>query len=596
MKQTWNGSLAMAAAVWRLDRRRCLVALVLMIGAAVAAPLQAAGLAWMTEAFVAHRSGQAELAGLAVAAASIVALTFSHFAHIAYFELAELAELDFDQQVILASNGSTGIGHHLRAEQADELTVLQQQAKQFTAGLEALLTAAGLALAMALTGFLLVRTSPVLLLLPLAAIAPLLANRSAERVIEREKTITAAPTRTALKLFRLVTSPSSSGELRVFGLEREIPARHAALWRQVAGRLDRAGRRAVLIRLSGQSVFAAAYIGTVLLVAFEAVHGRRGVGGVVLALALAGQVSQQIATAMSVARDLQRSAWAYRRLADYRAAVEPAAPAAPRPAGVVPDRLREGIRLEGVGFRYPDAAAPALHGVDLRLPAGATVAVVGENGAGKSTLVSLLCGFHRPTEGRILVDGIDLADLPAPRWRERIAAGFQDFVRFEFPLQRAVGVGDLAHLDSADAALAALDRAGAAELAPSLDQGLDTQLGTSYAEGAQLSGGQWQKVALGRAMMRTSTLLLVLDEPTSALDPETEHTLIRRSIEHARRVRADSGAITVLISHRFSTVRAADLIVVLRDGAVAEVGDHDALIAADGLYAELFALQSAAYR
>jgi ATP-binding cassette subfamily B protein len=207
----------------------------------------------------------------------------------------------------------------------------------------------------------------------------------------------------------------------------------------------------------------------------------------------------------------------------------------------------------------------------------------------------LLCGFYRPSEGRILVDGADLHGMSVDQWRTRIAAGFQDFVRYEFPVQQVVGVGDLARVSSEPAVRAALDRADATGVVDHLPDGLRTHLGKSYADGAELSGGQWQKLALGRAVMRESPLLVVLDEPTSALDPEAEHLLFQRHAEHARRVAARTGAITVFVSHRFSTVRTADLIVVVRDGRVVETGDHAALMAGAGLYAELFSLQAKAY-
>jgi ATP-binding cassette subfamily B protein len=210
--------------------------------------------------------------------------------------------------------------------------------------------------------------------------------------------------------------------------------------------------------------------------------------------------------------------------------------------------------------------------------------------------VKLLAGLCVPTDGRITVEGIDLATIDAVAWRERVSAGFQDHARFEFTVQRTVGLGRLPDLDSAPAVRAALDRAGATDVLRALPADLDTQLGPTWSDGVDLSGGQWQKLAIGRAMMRPDPLLLLLDEPTAAIDAESEHQLFARWTRAARDVRRRSGAITVLVSHRFSTVRMADLIVVLSDGGVAELGSHDELIAAGGLYAELFELQARAYR
>ncbi|HZL80981.1 MAG TPA: ATP-binding cassette domain-containing protein, partial [Demequina sp.] len=247
-------------------------------------------------------------------------------------------------------------------------------------------------------------------------------------------------------------------------------------------------------------------------------------------------------------------------------------------------------------FTYPGTDRPVLEGVDLVLPAGSTVAVVGENGAGKTTLVKLLCRFYDATAGTVRVDGVDLRDIDTDEWRTRIAAGFQDFSRFELLARENVGVGNLPDIESQTAVLAGLRRARAEGVLDRLDDGLETQLGTSHTDGAQLSGGQWQKLALGRAMMREAPLLLVLDEPTSALDAQAEHELFEQYAVNARRVGGLTGAITLLVSHRFSTVRMADLILVVADGRVTESGSHDELVALGGLYAELFDLQAAAYR
>jgi ATP-binding cassette subfamily B protein len=234
--------------------------------------------------------------------------------------------------------------------------------------------------------------------------------------------------------------------------------------------------------------------------------------------------------------------------------------------------------------------------VDLRLPAGRTVAIVGDNGAGKTTLVKLLCRFYEPSAGSITVDGVALGDFTVEDWRSRISAGFQDFGRLHLVARESIGVGDHALLGSDAVVLGALERAAAAELPAALPQGLETQLGRDFDGGVDLSQGQWQKVALGRAMMRQAPLLLVLDEPTASLDAPTEHALFERFTGAARQAAARSGAITILVSHRFSTVRMADIILVVSGGRVAEMGDHAALMRAGGLYAQLYELQARGYR
>jgi ATP-binding cassette subfamily B protein len=257
----------------------------------------------------------------------------------------------------------------------------------------------------------------------------------------------------------------------------------------------------------------------------------------------------------------------------------------------VPQSLEQGIRFEHVSFAYPGTEKLVLEDVSLELAPGSVVALVGENGAGKSTLVKLLCRMYRPTRGRILVDGVDLARLEPVGWRERLAGAFQDFFRFELRAKHSVGLGDVPRLEDAPAVAAAIERAGASDVIQQLGRGLETQLGATWKEGQDLSFGQWQKLALARGFMRDKPLVLVLDEPTAALDAETEHALFER---YAEAVRGDQ--ITLLVSHRFSTVRMADFIVVLDGARVIETGSHESLMAKRGSYAELYGMQAAAYR
>jgi ATP-binding cassette, subfamily B, bacterial len=260
-----------------------------------------------------------------------------------------------------------------------------------------------------------------------------------------------------------------------------------------------------------------------------------------------------------------------------------------------PRRLEHGIRLEAVSFSYPGTKAPVLDAIDLEVAPGTTLAIVGENGAGKTTLVKLLCRYYEPTRGRISIDGVDLSTLSIPSWRDGISGSFQDFARLELLIRETVGVGDLPRLDDRAAVRSALDRADATSLVDCFETGLETKLGKSFGDGVELSGGQWQKLALGRAMMRELPLLLILDEPTAALDAHAEHALFARYGQTAQAAAAAAGAITILVSHRFSTVRMADQIVVLEAGRIRERGTHHELLRNDDLYAELYGLQAQAY-
>jgi len=263
----------------------------------------------------------------------------------------------------------------------------------------------------------------------------------------------------------------------------------------------------------------------------------------------------------------------------------------------VPTALERGVRLDHVSFAYPGTSRVVLDDVSFVLPAGVVVAIVGENGAGKTTLVKLLAKMYEPSQGAIFLDDTPFARVPAGEWRTRLAGAFQDFFRFEFSAANTVGLGDVARLEDRSAVSAALDRAGAGDIVARLASGLDTQLGATWPSGVDLSFGQWQKLALARGFMREQPLLVILDEPTAALDAETEHALFER---YAAAARGDGpkqdGRITILVSHRFSTVRMADLIVVLDGARLAEIGTHDQLMANRGQYSELYGIQAASYR
>ncbi|HEU0054457.1 MAG TPA: ABC transporter ATP-binding protein, partial [Longimicrobium sp.] len=402
------------------------------------------------------------------------------------------------------------------------------------------------------------------------------------------------PSRLARRLQALTVDRNAGMELRVFGLRREILSRFTRAWRESRDGMLDAERRVALLSVAGELVFLAGFSGAVTLMLWRAGRGLATVGEVVMAVYLAQQVRgsvvapiRSVAGLGTVLRAAGRMLW----LRDY------AGEAAGRTGGSrpAPARLEEGIVFDRVSFRYPGTDRWALRDVSLRIPAGAVVALVGENGAGKTTLVKLLCRMYEPTEGSIRVDGVDLADIAVDAWRARLSAAFQDFARLELPAQRAVGAGDLPRLDDRAAARGALERAGASDVLSALPDGPDTQLGARWEAGVDLSTGQWQKLALGRALMREDPLVVFFDEPTASLDAPTEHALFERFAAAARSGSA-RGAVTVLVSHRFSTVRTADLILVIDGGGVTELGDHRQLLERDGLYAELYSMQARAYR
>nr|WP_227644707.1 ABC transporter ATP-binding protein [Halomonas beimenensis] len=252
-------------------------------------------------------------------------------------------------------------------------------------------------------------------------------------------------------------------------------------------------------------------------------------------------------------------------------------------------RPGDGIRFEGVGFTYPGADRPALAGIDLHLTPGHSLALVGVNGSGKTTLIKLLTRLYDPTEGRILLDGSDLRDWDLATLRRRIGVIFQDFVRYQLKVGENLGAGDVAAFEDEQRWREAARRGLAEDFIATMPGGYHTQLGRWFKGGQELSGGQWQKIALARAYMREDADILVLDEPTAAMDAAAEAAVYADFRDHAR------DKMTVLISHRFSTVRAADQILVIDGGRILERGDHQSLMARDGRYARLFRLQARGY-
>jgi ATP-binding cassette, subfamily B, bacterial len=482
--------------------------------------------------------------------------------------------------------------HHERPEYLDRLAILRNQVFTLDHMYMSVFSTSGWILRLAVTIVLLSSVSPWLVLLVAFAV-PTVFTASWRPGIERavEESV-ASRDRLARHLFVLGTTAPPGKEVRLTGIGSRLVDDRRKAWEDWYGPMASARWSSAFWHAVAWAIFGAAYVAAVVFVASGL---NAPVGDVLLVLAAGSRLSQYVGATVGEIGFL-RGIWldGARRLAwleDYSRAIDERADA------VVPDRLQEGIRLEHVSFRYPGTERLVLEDVDLELPAGSVVAIVGENGAGKTTLVKLLCRFYDPTAGRVTVDGTDLARMPSSQWRTRLAGAFQDFFRFELRAWETVGLGDLDRLDEQPAVETAVERAGARDVVARLARGLDTQLGVSWDEGVEVSFGQWQKLALARGFMRDHPLLVVLDEPTAALDAETEHALFERYAHSARdEAGRRDGRITVLVSHRFSTVRMADVIIVLDGARVVEVGTHDLLVARGGQYAELYGIQAAAYR
>jgi ATP-binding cassette subfamily B protein len=485
------------------------------------------------------------------------------------------------------------IAHQERPDYLDRLSVLRDQVFVLDHMYMSLFSTCGWVLRLGVTVGLLMSIHPALAFLALFAFPTVLTSTWRPGVERSAQERGAQSDRLAKHLFLTATTAPPGKEVRVTGIGDELVTRRRDSWEDWYRDVSAARWGSAVWHMLAWAIFGGAYVGAIVFVASGL---NSPPGDVLLVLASGARLSAYIGATVGEIGFLRgiwldgskRLVW----LENYAASLV-ASEDLP-----VPARMTEGIRLEHVSFAYPGTERLVLDDVSLDLPAGAVVAIVGENGAGKTTLVKLLCKLYEPGAGRILVDGEPLARMPADEWRERLTGAFQDFFRFELRVRHSVGVGDVPRLDDEPAVVTAVGRAGADDVVERLASGLETQLGPTWPEGVEVSFGQWQKLALARGFMRDEPLLLVLDEPTAALDAETEHALFERFAAAARGDGdpGSNGRVTILVSHRFSTVRMADLIVVLDGARVVEVGTHDELMARDGQYADLYGIQAAAYR
>ncbi|GAA3166189.1 ABC transporter ATP-binding protein [Nonomuraea roseoviolacea] len=597
-----------AALVWRSAPLHVLGYLaVTVVGAAVPVTV-----AWLTKAVldgVAHRQTGALLApAIAIAVAGTAAAAATHAGQYLRAEVDRRAALDAKDELFAAVSRFTGLDRFETPAFLDRLRLAQQSASNPGRLVDTALSAARSAVTV--TGFVaslaLVNTAFTALVL-LSALPALLIELRLSRQRAAMLWRIGPAERREFFYARLMSTVDAAKEIRLFDLGAFLRLRMLTELRTANAARRRMDRRELLVQggLAGASAVVA---GAGLVWAITAAgQGRLGVGDVsMFAAALAGV---QAALSGLVGSGVM----AYEHLLTFHHHVE-IVDAAPepshRPASLAP--LRRGIELRDVWFRYGPDHPWILRGVDLFIPYGETVALVGRNGAGKSTLVKLLCRFYDPTRGTILWDGTDLRDVPPEALRARIGATFQDFVSYELTATDNIAVGDLpAAADRTRIERAARD-AGVHDTLTALPHGYRTLLSRGFPleeegedeegpdsgaslsgaslSGVSLSGGQWQRLALARAFLRRDRDLMILDEPSSGLDPEAEHEVHRRLAE------LRSGRTSVVVSHRLGAVRDAGRIVVLADGVVIETGTHAGLLAAGGTYARLFDRQAAGYR
>ncbi len=575
---------------YRAEPRLLLVSFAMTLFTALPDALVAVWLALLADGVTNHHRRTIELAAVGLA----LSATTTWYLRVVFDRLQrrfrDRVGIALESHVARLQATVATIAHQERPEYLDRLAVLRDQVFALDHLFMSLFSTVGWMLRLAIVVGLLVAIHPALVLLVVFAIPTVMTatwRPGVERVVEERS---APRNRLARHLFVLGTTAPPGKEVRVTGIGPALVEDRAGAWNEWYAPVAAARWRSALWHTLAWTIFGAAYVGAIVFVASGL---DASVAKVLLVLVAGSRLSQYVGATVGEIGFL-RGIWldSSRRLSwleDYAAAADVHADAP------VPERLADGIRFEHVTFSYPGTDRIVLDDVSVALPAGAVVAIVGENGAGKTTLVKLLCRLYAPTEGRIVVDGTDLRDFRMDDWRAALAGAFQDFFRFEFVAHDTVGLGDLERLGDRPAVEAAVGRAGAGDVVAGLDRGLDTQLGVSWDDGVEVSFGQWQKLALARGFMRDDPLVLVLDEPTAALDAETEHALFERYAVASLEAAAN-GRVTILVSHRFSTVRMADLIVVVDGARVIECGSHAELMARGGQYAELYEIQADAFR
>ena len=435
---------------------------------------------------------------------------------------------------------------------------------------------------------LLLRFSPWLVIILLVTSIPafIAETRFAEEGF-RLLTYRAPETRQINYLSRLLTEDTSAKEIKLFNLGETLLARYMTLFEKFFHEDKSLALRRAVAGFSLGLIATLGFYGSYAWIVWQTVHGRISLGDMTLYLTIFRQGQSTFQGILSGIGSIYENNLFMANLFDFLG-LKPQMKVA---AGTqkLPVPLRQGIEFRGVGFRYPDSEEWALRDIDLTIHPGEKIALVGPNGAGKTTLIKLLSRLYDPTEGTILIDGIDIRELDPLDLRQRIGVIFQDFVRYHLAASENIGFGQIEALNRLEQIIESARKSGAHSIIENLPDGYQTMLGRWFHGGHELSVGQWQKIALARAFMRDAEIL-VLDEPTASLDAETEYEIFRRFQE------LTVGKMAILISHRFSTVRMADRIVVIQEGRIAEIGSHHDLLNQGGIYGHLFSLQAEGYR
>ncbi|WP_367125827.1 ABC transporter ATP-binding protein [Streptomyces phytohabitans] len=577
---------------WRIDP--LVVSVVLGLSLAQTGAVAATGLSqrWVVDAVQGSGGGLPGALAPAVllgVAAHVTAAAGNRVRYNYQHDLTDRVDLEVNREILTASASLPTLEHLERPDYLNRLELLRRHTAALAGSCWSLSDTAIGVLSAGLSVWLLAGVHPVLAVLALLALPPLWAAKRARHGLAAARAATAEEQRLEDRVHRMFLTPETGKEIYLTGAGTVLDETAHSARTRVATVVLKARLRAIGWQLTGWVCYAAGFIGALVLTVSLVSRDAASLGDLMLVITLGTQLRSQIRGTVD---GFSRVAEAGDTTDHYLWLLAYARRQRPTGTRPVPRAPEHGIQVRDLAFTYPGAREPALAGVNLTLRPGAAVALVGVNGAGKSTLVKLLSGMYAPTAGRITVGGVPLDEVDGAAWRGRLTGAFQDFFRFQLPVRHTVGIGEPEAMDDREEVARAVREAGAAPIVDRLPDGLDTQLGTIYG-GVELSQGQWQRLALARALMRRHPLLLVLDEPTAALDPLAEHELYE---VFTRQARADPGRITLLVSHRFSTVRGADHIVVLDGGRVAEQGTHTELMAAGGRYAESYTTQAAAYQ
>lgn len=581
-----------ATVMWEAGPQRCLAVMVLKPSTAAGPIVVALGLRSLVDILQGKSDGSLFpfIAGVTVVyALSLVSNWYSVFLEA---RVQEETTHHFERRSIEAVGSIRRLEVFDDPATADKVGMLSDDSASLAFAVSALLELLASVVAVASSLIILALVSPWLLLLVLFAIPSIIFSARSEKVRQRILLETIQETREASELFELALSSSAAGDLRCQQLEESILERYNQVTDRTVRRRRSAWMHWAFWRTLGWFVFSIGLFGAVGYVVVESVRGPLTVGDVLLTLVIGTAINTSVASLAYAVTYAFGASHAIDRLRSLEAefggsldGVDPSDVDLRYPAS--------GLVLDNLQFAYADGRV-ALRSLDLAIPPGTTVALVGENGAGKTTLLRLIAGLYRPTGGSVTLDGVKTEQVSGGIGGGWVSAVFQEHLRPEFEAYQSVSMGEPTALDDRDGALAAMRRGGSGGLIESLPDGPETQLGTSFDGGYEPSGGQWQRLAIGRGLRAEGPRLLLLDEPTSAIDPISERELAAALTEAARAVAA-SGGIAVIATHRLTTVRAVDLIVMLDRGRIVECGSHAELMVARGRYADLYSLQERAY-